>query len=214
MQFSKQIILAAIAMIAPAVIHAAPMNAPALSIDGLNFDSFACSISKGGVLANPNNCGQVNVATITNPGVGIEFSSGFNAMGSSFDDATINYHVSSKTGINNVGLDFNGLFEGFAVSSVTESIFNSAGTQVGFASVSCGANAGCTRTDNIALLGSYDDLYVQKDISVASASGGHAGISIVDQTFATAAPEPSSIALMGSGLLAAGALLRRKAKQV
>ncbi len=213
MQFSKQIILAAIAMIAPAVIQAAPMNSPALSIDGLNFDSFTCSISKGGVLANPNNCGQVNVETITHPGVGIEFSSGFTALGNSFDDATINYHVSSKTGISSVGLDFNGLFEGFAVSSVTETILNSMGTQVGFASVSCGADIGCTRTDSIALSGTYDNLYIQKDINVASASGGHAGISIVDQTFATAAPEPSSIALMGSGLLAAAAFLRRKAKK-
>ncbi len=216
MQFSKQIILAAIAMIAPAVIHAAPISSnPTLSVGGLTFDSFSCSVSEKGTLVTPSGCGQINVNTITQPGTGIQISSGFFAAKGSVD-ATINYHVFSPTALSNVGLYFDGSFAGEAIASVTETVF-SGGNKVGFASVECGSagvGAGCSRTDNIMLSGSFNDLYIQKDIFLAAGSMSNAKTSIIDQTFSSAAPEPSSIALMGSGLLAAGAFLRRKAKSV
>jgi hypothetical protein len=183
---------------------------PSLSIDGLNFGSFNCSVSKGGIYATPNNCGQIKVGTITSPGVGLQFTSGFTADPLSFDDAAITYHVSSTAGINSVGLDFNGTFWGLAISSVTESVYS--GSQlVGFAQVSCGAFVGCNRTDNIMLDGSYNNLYIEKDINVTG-DLGIAQASIIDQTFGTDAPEPASLALFGSGLLGLAAWLRRRVK--
>lgn len=211
MRFSKSILITAAAALLPLVSQAATVSSnPTLSISGLTFNDFSCDVTYGGV-ASPGGCGQIAVSTITQPGTGIQFSSGFTA-GSlyfvSFDDATINYHVTSASGLNQIGLDFNGTFYGYAVSSVTETVYND-GKQVGFASVACGTDIGCTRQENISLNGSYNDLYVTKDINVSSYLG-LAQISYVDQTFAPA-PEPASFAMLGIGLLGAG-LLRSRSK--
>lgn len=212
MKFTHKLILAAIATVAPAVMHAAPITSnPTLSVDGYTFSGFSCSVTKGGQLAFPDNCHEINVNTITSPGVGLQISSGFTALSGSFDDAVIGYHLAAESGVSSIGLDFNGIFEGLAISSVTESVF-SGSTLVGFAQVSCGADFGCTRTTTVSLNGTYNNLYVEKDINVSASRMSGALISTVDQTF-TATPEPSSMALIGSGLLGAFGLLRRKAKK-
>lgn len=210
MHFSHKLLIAAIAAFAPAMIQAATISSnPTLSVDGLTFSGFTCSISKGGVLATPSSCGEINVNTITQPGTGIQITSGFTAGYGSFDDAVLTYNLSSTSGVSAVGLDFNGIFLGLGVSSVTESVFS--GNQlVGFATVSCGTAVGCNRTDNILLNGVYNNLHIEKDINVSAALLGVAQASVIDQTF-TATPEPSSMALLGSGLLGA-AFLRRKKK--
>ncbi len=205
MRFSKSILLTAAALAMPFLGHA-----NTLSVGNLTLSNFACTFTYDGS-GSPDGCNDIAIKTITQPGTGIEFASGFSAYGKgSFTDAQINYNVHSTTGVDLVGLDFNGDFFGQAIASVTESIFNN-GKQVGFASVACGSGkAGCTMTDNIMLSGSYDDLYIQKDIFLASYSKGSGSYaSYVDQTFADA-PEPSSIALLGGGLFGAFGLLRRR----
>ena len=209
MHFSKKILLTAVACLAPVVGHAATVTSnPSMSVGGLNFGGFTCSITKGGALATPYNCGEINVNTITQPGMGIAFSSLFNAAVNSFDDAVLTYNVSSAAGISSVGLDFNGTFFGMGISSVTESIY-SGDKLVGFAKVSCGVAGGCNQTDHIALDGVYNNLFIKKDIGVVAGSDSYAQASYIDQTF-TAAPEPGSTALLGSGLLAIAGLLRRR----
>ncbi len=214
MRFSKVILLSAVAAVLPLASQANPVSVtgnPTLSIAGLDFNDFSCTVTKGGVLASPNKCGQIKVGTITSPGTGIAFTSGFNAGFGSFDDAVIRYSVSSNTGISNIGLNFNGDFMGLAISSVVETVF-SGSTEVAKAVVSC-SPLGCNDSDNIALNGIYNDLNVEKDIFVGGSYVGDASISIVNQTFdGPAAPEPASFAMLGTGLLGAAGLLRRRAK--
>lgn len=130
----------------------------------------------------------------------------------------IGYHVTSATGFDTVGLSFNGTFAGYAVSSVTENFYTDSamlhevGNGAALFGCPVGHMQGCVRTDNIGLGGIYHDLYIQKDINVSSICG-LAQISYVDQTFANA-PEPSSFAMLGAGLLGAAGLLRRRAKSV
>ena len=215
MNFSKQLLIAALA-IAPATMIAAPVTSdPSLSVEGYNFSGFTCSMSKGGAIATPSNCGEIQVATTLSPGVGLQISSGFTAADGSFDDAVIGYHLSSSTGVSSIGLDFNGYFLGMGISSVTESVYSD-GTLVGSAKVSCASpefGGGCNQTDTVLLNGTYTNLFVQKDINVTGAVDSSAQASVIDQTF-TATPEPSSLALMGSGLAGTLAMLRRRAKKV
>jgi PEP-CTERM motif len=211
LRFSKSILVTALALASPFITRATTVKSnPTLTIGNLTFSNFTCDVTKGGSFVTPGGCGKINVSTITDPGTGIQFSSGWTAFHNSFDDAVINYHVSSTSGIDTIGLDFNGIFEGYAVSSVTESVY-AGGKLVGFAEVACGTDPiGCERSDSIKLDGTYKNLYVQKDINV-TAWTGLAQISYVDQTFADA-PEPTSMALFGSGLIGVVSLLRRRAK--
>ncbi|HEX4170005.1 MAG TPA: PEP-CTERM sorting domain-containing protein [Bryobacteraceae bacterium] len=213
MRFTKSLLIAAVTLLAPFISHASPVlvtSDPTLSIGGMTFNDFTCSITKGGFIATPSNCSQIKVGTITTPGTGIEFNSGFSAAFGSFDDAVLSYKVSSDTGISNIGLNFDGDFLGLAVSSVVETVF-SGGTEVGQATVSC-SPFGCNDSDTISLNGSYNNLSVEKDIYVGASYIGIATDSIIDQTFDASAPEPSSFMLLGTAFLGVGGLIRRRAK--
>jgi len=212
LKFSKTLLVTAIAALAPIASHADPITHHTnLSVAGMTFDNFTCEVHATG-FASPDSCRQISVDTITKPGDGIQFTSNFLA-GSAFftsgTDAALTYDVSSAAGIKSVGLDFNGELLGFAISSVTENVWN--GNQLlATAYVGCDIG-GCSRTDEISLDGVYNNLHIEKDIQLASYLG-YTDASIIDQTFCQA-PEPGSIALMGIGLLAAGSVLRRRTRQ-
>lgn len=213
-------LFAAVALVAPFAVNADSIVTGTIAaptpMNGLTFSNIGCTLSSdGGAASNPNSCTGISASNITVPGNGISFTSGFSATAGSFEDAALTYTVSSTSGITAVGLDFNGYFEGLGVTSVTETIY-SGSTMVANLTVDCG-NGGCSpaqESQNIVLNGSYTDLNVVKDIDVSSGSkapGNYAGLSVVDQTFTTT-PEPASLALIGAGLLAAGAFRRKMVK--
>lgn len=191
-------------------------SAPSFAVGGLQFDSFACTISRGGFSStSPANCSQVDVAGSAATG-GLDITSNFSAGAASFDLATVSYRVRAATSISAIQLAFDGTFGGLSVASVTESVWTAQGQLVGLLTVSCSL-AGCDRQDpangwlDIGLVGVHEELLVTKAISVTGLLG-RASIGLVQQGFTTAAaevPEPGALALLGLGGLAFWRVRRR-----
>jgi len=225
MQFSKSLLFTAVALIAPLAIEASPISpSPTLSIDGLTFSNFTCSTMSSGTIVSPGcaaspSSSGVAVSTITIPGIGIEFgASNFLAADSSVNDLRINYTVTaSASAITAVGLYFDAIYAGQAVSSVTETLYDTFGNEITQATVQVGSavfGSPAILSDTIALNGAYTTLNVTKDINLMALANSSTQFSYVDQTFnLSAAPEPGTSALMGGGLTLFGLVLRRRFSQ-
>jgi hypothetical protein len=184
--------------------YAVPITpSPTIVSGNVTFNNFtSCNVVNGGGLT----CAQIDVSAHTsvsppdptNGDPGIRIQAAFNA-GTTTEDVVFQYDAHITGGLFQ---DASMYFNGTAVSSVTEDIYNLANNDlIGQFSVSSPGSP----TADIILTETATDIRVIKDIGLDFSSPGPTVISIVDQQFSdTAVPEPASLALLGVGILALG----------
>src|SRR5260370_20044994 len=184
--------------------YAVPITpSPTIVSGNMTFNNFTSCNVVGGVSLT---CAQIDVSAHTsvsppdptNGDFGIRIQAAFNA-GTTTEDVIFQYDGHITGGVFH---DASMYFNGTAVSSVTEDIFNLAnGDLIGHLAVS---NPGSS-TASIVLTENATDIRMVKDIGLDFSSPGPTVLSIVDQQFSqTRVPEPASLALLSVGLLASG----------
>jgi hypothetical protein len=184
--------------------YAVPITpSPTIVSGNETFNNFtSCNVVNGGGLT----CAQIDVSAHTsvsppdptNGDFGIRIQAAFNA-GTTTEDVTFQYDAHITGGLFH---DASMYFNGTAVSTVTEDIYNLAnGDLIGQFSVGSPGSP----TADVILTEDATDIRVVKDIGLNFTSPGPTVISIVDQQFSqTAVPEPASLALLGIALLGFG----------
>ena len=184
--------------------YAVPITpSPTIVSGNVTFNNFTSCSVVGGVSLT---CAQIDVSAHTSVSPpdptsgdpGIRIQAAFNA-GTTTEDVVFQYDAHVTGGLIH---DASMYFNGTAVSSVTEDIYNLAnGDLIGQFAVSSPGSP----TASITLSEDAADIRVIKDIGLNFSSPGPTVISIVDQQFnQTTVPEPASLALLGVGLLALG----------
>ena len=208
MNLGQKLLLTAAALLVPVLSHADPISGnPSLTTGGFSFSNFSCSTSGGGPFGSLSNCGGVDVSSLTGPDAGVRFSGGMGSNLLSSENVLFSYNVNSVDPIYSMGLFTYGSFVGDSNASVTASVYDSNNALLQQATIMCNA-AGGSGDNALALNGFYNDLHVTQSVTMNSGLGLSV-MSPIDNTF-TAAPEPSTTALLGAGLVGGALLLRRR----
>ncbi len=148
---------------------------------------------------------QITVVPITIGGVsGIEIQGSFQSTGS-VSDALISFVVTS-TGADITGASMSGNPSvtgnpSLGALTVTETFLPQQSTaKLGIFDIEPGSSI--QTSDSLKFATAVHKLNVQKDIIAFGEAGSTAGITTIDQLFPQVTPEPSSLALLGIGVLA------------
>jgi hypothetical protein len=183
-----------------------PTNYTTVGTDTYTFSGYSSSSTIAGdaVLAS-----SVHVSAVTTPSTGFELTGAFAAPGISQNDIDFAYTVSTTgPAMTSVSLNGNGAVTGGGIATITETVYTDATR-----TVLLGQLQVTTGTANLNLKGYYSSLYITEDILFNTYNNGDgASFSIIDQTVAV--PEPSTIVMVGLGLMGVFAASRRRNRKV
>jgi PEP-CTERM motif len=187
-------------------------NGLALQIGDKQFGNFSFSYSDNNSSNIDLVAANVNVTALSNVvGFGVSFTEPLSAAGTDDKHIMLQYTVlvtDPNFKISDIHLSITGAAFGNGYGNADEDVFNDAfnGNNVGHLHASIpGAS-----TDQADIVPTETQLWVQKDVEVnGGGAGGVASITIIDQTFSQV-PEPSTVLLVGLGLLGLVAVNRKR----
>ena len=191
---------------------------PTITFGPITADTFGAVITQSGTGGGgPTLITNIDVSAVDS--TTLRFTSGFSAFSDFDEDVLISYHVTSTQPITAIDLSFNGsVLFGMAVTSVVERVHSGspAGPIVGMMTVSCSFLGSCDFQDpayelsDIPLSWAFTELWIDKDTNLTALLNAAMVDSVIDQGFHTNVPEPASLAVLGSGMLALGIIRRRR----
>lgn len=167
---------------------------------------FASSASGGATLPTPASVTVTPQQTVGNEG--FSFNPSFSVASNQSQDVTIEFEVTAAPGdlISDLFIFFNGASTGTGSTSFSETYCTT--------SFTTGCNVfSVPNTGSLSLhidIAPTTHLFITKDFAASGGTNGTASISVVQNNYSNATPEPSALVLFGSGLLGLAGVIRRK----